>query len=140
MTENLILVCLIGTPLLYSLGGMFWKPLRRFGIPLLYLGVALVAQTININVSLMCLALCAALHLGYGDHSNWFMRIVYAIAITAPSLIVGFNFWAIILPIVFLGTYYLSNQPKWANVFNWRICEFLTGAFMGILYSQVLGG
>jgi hypothetical protein len=140
MTESLILTILIGTPLLYSIGGMVWKPARRFGIPFLFLVVALLAHLLTWQIGLMCLALCVALHLGYGDHSNWFMRIVYALAITAPSLIVRFNFWAIILPIVFLGTYYLSNRPKWQSIFNWRICEAIVGFFMGILYSQVLGG
>jgi len=140
MSESLILIVLILTPLLYSLGGIFFKPLRRFGIPLLYLVVAFLAGTLSLKIGLMCLALCVALHLGYGDNSNWFMRLVYALAITLPSLIVGFNFWAIVLPIVFLGTYYLSNKPKWQYVFSWRICEAIVGFFMGILYSQVIGG
>jgi len=140
VTECGILAILIGTPLLYSLGGMFWKPLRRFGIPLFLLVVAFVSHIYNMNLFLSCVALCIALHLGYGEHSNWFMRIVYALAISAPSLLVGFNFWAIVLPVVFLSTYILSNSPKWKDIFNWRVCEFLVGSFMGILYSQIIGG
>jgi hypothetical protein len=137
VTEGMILALLIGTPLLYSLGGMFWKPLRRFGIPLFYLGVALIYHLYSINILLMCLALCVALHLGYGDHSNWFMRVIYALAIALPSLIIRYNFWVVVLPIVFLGTYYLSNS-KWRDLFNWRVSEFLVSVVMGILYSQVL--
>lgn len=138
MTENLILTIIILTPLLYSLGGMVWKPLRRYGIPLLFLGASLVTGSISLKVIGAILLTCGALHLGYGSNSNWFMKIIYALAISLPALLIKFNFWMIILPIVFLGTFYLSNKPKWQYVFNWRICEALNGIVLGILYSQIL--
>jgi len=138
MTENLILITIIFTILLYSLGGMFWKPLRRYGIPLLYTIISTINGTYNLNVFLATLVLCGALHLGYGQNSNWFMKIIYALAISLPSLIIKFNFWMIILPIVFLGTFYLSNKPKWQYIFNWRICEALTSGVLGILWGQII--
>ena len=138
MTESLTLTLLILTPLLYSLGGMFFKPIRRYGIPLLFIIVSLLAGSFSIKVVLSILLLCGALHLGYGENSNWLKKVIYALAITAPSLVIKFNFWAIILPVVFLGTFYLSNKPKWQYIFNWRISEFLTSGVLGILYSQIL--
>ena len=138
MTEGLTLTLLIGTPLLYSLGGMFFKPLRRYGIPLLFMVVSFLAGSFSIKVVLSILLLCGALHLGYGENSNWLKKIIYAVALTAPSLIIRFNFWAVILPVVFLGTFYLSNKPKWQYIFNWRISEASCGFILGCLWSQTL--
>jgi hypothetical protein len=138
MTEPYILAIILGTIFLYSLGGMLWKPARRYGIPLFFLGVSLISGSFTIKILGGILALCVALHLGYGQNSNWLMKIACALAISLPVLIIRFNFWIIILPIVFLGTFYLSNRPKWQYIFNWRICEALVGAILGILWSQVL--
>lgn len=138
MTEQLTLILLIGTPLLGSLGGIFFKPIRRYGIPLLFLGASIITGSFSIKVVLSILLLSVALHFGYGSNSNWIKRIIYALAITLPSLIIAFNFWAIILPIVFLGTFYLSNKPKWQYIFNWRICEASVYFILGVLYSQIL--
>lgn len=138
MTETNILITIILTMILYSAGGMFWKPARRYGIPLLYTVISTINGSYNLNVFLATIILCIALHLGYGESSNWFMKVIYALAITLPSLIIKFNFWMIILPIVFLGTFYLSNKPKWQYVFNWRICEALVSGILGILWSQIL--
>ena len=139
MGENLILITILGTALLYSLGGMFLKPIRRYGIPLLFIIVSIITGGLNMPKVYAILLTCGALHLGYGSNSSWFMRIVYALAISLPTLIIGFNFWCVILPIVFLTTYYFSNKPKWQYIFNWRICEALTGIFLGILWSQIIG-
>ena len=138
MTETNILITIVLTILLYSVGGMFWKPLRRYGIPLLYTVISTMNGTYNLQVFLATLVLCGTLHLGYGSNSNWFMKVIYALAISLPALIIKFNFWMIILPIVFLGTFYLSNKPKWQYVFNWRICEALSSVFLGILWSQII--
>ena len=138
MTENNILIIIIGTIALYSLGGMFFKPIRRYGIPILYTIISVINGSYNLNVFLATLVLCGALHLGYGSNSNWFMRVLYALVISLPALIIRFNFWMIILPIVFLGTFYLSNKPKWQYIFNWRISEALSSVFLGILWSQII--
>ena len=138
MTETNILITIFGTGILYSIGGMLWKPARRYGIPLLYTIISTMNGTYNLNVFLATLILCGVLHLPYGQNSNWLMKILYALAISLPALIIKFNFWMIILPIIFLGTFYLSNKPKWQYVFNWRICEALTSAFLGILWSQII--
>ena len=138
MTEINILITIFGTGILYSLGGMIWKPLRRYGIPLLYTFISTINGTYNLNIFLATLVLCGVLHLGYGSNSNWFMKIIYALAISLPALIIKFNFWMLILPIVFLGTFYLSNKPKWQYIFNWRISEALTSIIMGVLWSQII--
>lgn len=138
MTETMQLLILCGTPILYSLGGMFWKPMRRFGIPLLFIACSIMAGVVSWQISLAILGTCIALHLGYGEGGNWIRRIIYAVCISIPTLLVKFSPWCFVLPIVFLGTFYLSNLPKWQYVFNWRICEFLVGAFLGILWVSIL--
>jgi len=142
MNENLILITIIFTCLFYSLGGLgtppFKKGWRRYGIPLLYTIISIINGSYNFNVFLATIILCIALHLGYGENSNWFMKVVYALAISLPVLIIKFNFWMIILPVIFLGTFYLSNKPKWQYIFNWRICEALSSGILGILWSQML--
>lgn len=134
----MILITIFSSGILYSLGGLIWKPFRRYGIPLLYTIISTINGTYDLKVFLATLALCGALHLGYGTSSNWLLRILYALAISLPALIIKFNFWMIVLPIVFLGTFYLSNKPKWQYIFNWRICEALVGIVMGILWSQII--
>lgn len=138
MTEPLILVLLIGIPLLYSLGGMIWKGFRRYGIPLLIAGVMIVSGNVAWKTVLAVVLTCGALHLGYGESSNWLKKILYAVAISIPTFLVAFNFWAFVLPVVFIGTFILSNTPKWQNIFNWRICEAMVGFALGIVWSQIL--
>jgi len=138
MSEHLILITVIFTILLYSIGGMFWKPARRYGIPLLYTVISTINGSYNLNVFLATIVLCGALHLPYGEKHNWFIKTLYALAISLPALIIKFNFWIAVLPIIFLLTFYLSNRPKWQYIFNWRICEAITSAFLGILWSQII--
>ena len=142
MTERLILIILISVPLLYSVGGMglppFGKAWRRYGVPLLLAVVALIAGSLTLKVGGAILLTCGALHLGYGESSGWIKRMVYAGTIALPTLLIAFNFWVIVVPVVFLGTWVLSNHPKWQFVFPWRVCEFLVGTTLGILWSQLL--
>ena len=138
MTETNILITIVGTIILYAIGGIFWKSARRYGIPILYTVISTINGSYDLKVFLATIALCGALHLGYGENSNWLMKILYALVISLPALIIKFNFWMIILPIVFLWTFYLSNKFKWQYIFNWRICEALTSGILGILWSQII--
>jgi hypothetical protein len=139
MNEYQILTLLIGIPLLYSLGGMgFHKIPRRFGIPLLLLGVALWAGNLTIQRIVAIATTCPLLCLGYGEHHSTFDRVIYAFGLSLPTLIIGFNWWIMAPPLTFLITWSLSNNKPTRKLFNWRVCEYLVGASVGILWSQVL--
>ncbi len=139
MDEYRILTLLIGIPLLYSLGGMGFKKLpRRLGIPLLLLIVAFWAGVVTLRSLLAIIITAPVLCLGYGETHSTTDRFIYAFGLSLPTLIIGFNFWITIPPVAFLVTWWLSNNKKTAKLFNWRICEFLVGASIGILWSQIL--
>jgi len=139
MNEYRILILLIGIPLLYSLGGMGFKKLpRRLGIPLLLLGVMFWQGSFSFRATGAILITAPILCLGYGESHSTIDRLIYALGLSLPTLIIGFNPWVIAPPVMFLATWSLSQSKPTRKLFNWRICEFLVGAFCGILWSQML--
>lgn len=138
MVEPLILFTLTIIPLLYSIGGLIWKPIRRYCVPMALACISLYNNSFGIREAISVALLCLGLHLGYGENKSWFKRVIYSLSISLPSIIIKFTPWCLVIPIVFLGTFYLSNNPKTAKLFNWRISEYLTGLSIAITYSQIL--
>jgi len=100
--------------------------------------VSLWTGSLSLKVALGIGATLPIHCLGYGENHNWLERLIYAFGLSLPTLIISFNWWIIFPPVIFISTWILSNNKKTAGLFNWRICEFLVGASVGILWSQIL--
>ena len=135
--ELIYLAMLTLSGFLFALGGTGgWtfasKAWRRFGIP-----VALGALLISIGYSdwrtLGYLAgLTGALHLGYGDTKPWAYKFAVGASYAIPCLFLGWTWWLIGMPVVFLGLFALSNWKATEKDMVWKVAEFLIGSFIAV--------
>lgn len=98
MTEPLIMALLVAGPACWMIGGGVsgWnvklKWVRRFLLPVLYAGTALIAG-VPILQSIGLLAAAVVVNsLGYGDRAIWPVKVIVFLAIPAPAMIL--NLWA----------------------------------------------
>ena len=138
MTELQVLTLLVNIPLLYSLGGMYHKGLRRYCIPLLLLGMTFWTGTITWQKVIAISLFSGILHLGYGDSHSNMKRFCYALGLSLPTLVIAFNWWFFAPLLAFLITWFLSNNKLTAKYFPWRVCEFIVGSSCAVLWSQIL--
>jgi len=134
-----VLILIIGTPILYRLGGMGWHKIpRRYGIPLLFLGVAFWIDIFSLRILIAILGTMGMLTTGYGETHTWLSRICYALGLSVGSYIIGLTWWALLPPIIFLTTWILSNNPKTERIFTWDRCELVVGLALGYLWFKLL--
>ena len=127
MTELLMIAGMTLSVLLFSLGGTGFKWMRRFLMPSL-MGIILILMGVNIYLSITsCVALMIVMCLGYGDSTPWWLKCIVALSYAIPSLIIGFSWWAFILPPAFLAMFFLSNWTPTQTSFTWKIVEGATG-------------
>lgn len=142
MTEILGLIIIIGSALLFRMGGMgllpFRKGWRRFILPI-FLGIIGIIAT-NHKVELVFAVICSviAFSLPYGQKTPYWLKCIVATTFTLPTLFLGFTIWVIIVPILFITLFILSNNKITANEFGHAIVEILTGVGIGITWARVL--
>ena len=136
--------------LLYALGGTTIgyrsdgskmkgiKSFRRYGVALVLAGFCLFASWWQ---ALLVGALTVgSFSLGYGVKHTWLKRILVGFAMGLISLPLGLSWWSLSPPLVFIGTYFLSNWKPMSDTFTWKLCEGLTGLSVGISVSYLLAG
>jgi hypothetical protein len=130
MNEVLMLVVILVSIALFSIGGMGWKGVRRFVLPIV-LGITASFYVEWWQCVGYAVTLSALLCLGYGERASWLYRLAIFIGYGAVSLWFGFSWWVLVTPIACAGMFILSNNPLTAQSFVWRIVE----AGMGFLIS-----
>ena len=117
--------------ILFAIGGMINKAIRRFLLPLILAsgGVILGISVIRclISLPLMIGALC----LGYGEnHPLWRKALtILALGLCLLPMATGPNgLVTLIVPLVFGTGYWLSNKFPW---FTWKLVELSCGFAMG---------
>lgn len=120
--------------MLWSAGGTWWKPLRRWGYPLLLVGVLAALGTIWWRWLLTAISTSAAAHLGYGEASSWRKRWLVGLALACSSwpLAVGspimswytLSLSTALILLTFTGGLWLSQTfSRWTH----KITELCTG-------------
>lgn len=123
---------------MFAIGGTGFKPVRRFLLPIVLAGLVLWSGVIWWKCAIMAAGLMIAFCLPYGERTPYWAKALVANADVLPTLILGFSWWQIITPNLFLLMFWLSNWKPTANIFSWKFVEFLTGSFIGITVASLL--
>ena len=124
---------------LWALGGTYWKPYRRFILPVVFLIFSFIY---NSKIKLWrrissCLLAMVAFSLGYGNGHSWLYRFGIGTTYSLSSISYGIGAFQIITPILFFATFYLSNN-FFQSVFVWKICEAIVGFSVGLMYAELI--
>lgn len=114
------------------IGGQKW--LRRALLPLLLASVAYCSHEHVLAIVGYALSMMVALSLGYGSKCGHIKRVCIFAGMFLPSLLLGFNWWAFISPIVVTILFYLSNNELASKSVPHKLWEFMTGALIGITF------
>lgn len=136
--EFLMIVAMTVGGLLFSLGGLSKKWLRRFLLPFILGVICLIAGKELWRCLALWVGLTGAFHLGYGGSKPYWYKTIVGIAFVFPTLALGFTIWQIITPVAFIGMFKLSNWKPMSGEFAWKICEFLSGALIGITVARLI--
>lgn len=119
-----------GGAFLFAIGGTFWKPARRYLLPVLLGVVAYLSHVSIVNVILSMFLSAVAFSLPYGNNTSPIFRIITALAMGFCLLVIKMSPLVLIVPAVFLIGMALSNKFNW---FTWKWTELLTGAVWGVV-------
>ena len=124
--------------ILGAIGGIGPKYVRRFILPFVLGLVAVLAGFSVLKCILMALGFIIAFSLPYGERRPYWFKFIVGCTFVAPTLILGFSWWQIITPIIFIIMFKLSNTKLTANVFFWKAIEFLTFGLVGITVASLI--
>lgn len=136
--ETLQLVVMAVSAILFSIGGMGLKWVRRWVLPIFLGLVTYQIPTIRQNVPYFALSLIIALYLGYGEKIPTLVKFGVFCAIFGSTLWLGFTWWQPISVILTFLLFRISNTKWGQNIVFHRVWEFLTGAFLGITVASLL--
>jgi hypothetical protein len=138
VTEWQMIALMATSGVLFAVGGTGYKWARRFLLPAvfgafnLYQGVSWW-QCLGFTVGLS-----AVLHPGYGDRANYWKRALLFTGYGVVYFWLGFTWWIVIIPPLFLGIFTLSNWKGTAEAFFWKGCEFLWGVILALAFIDSL--
>ena len=136
--ELLIILAMTISPLLYMLGGWKWKWLRRFVLPIVLGTILLISGKIWWKVLLFTIGQAIVFTLPYGERTSRWVKALVGCSYSIPSLIFGITIWQVILPVVFITMFILSNTKKLAHEFYWKACEGTVGFLIGIIIGRFI--
>lgn len=132
--------------LLWPLGGFRWKGFRRIFLPICMSGLLYWYGLSYWQCLLSGGLLSVAAYLGYGVDTPWWKpfqkingklrssKLLTACSYILPALVIGYTWWFLITPALFLITFYLSNTKVFGKDFSWKICE----AIMGLMVTATI--
>jgi len=136
--ETLQLIVISLSAILFSIGGLCWKPARRFILPIILSGIALYCGLIWWKAVGLLICLAISLSMPYGDKTSYPLKALTFIAMFASTLWLGFSWWIVISPVIVFVMFVLSNWKVTQNIVFWRVWEFMTGAYLGITVSDLI--
>lgn len=131
--ELIIIAVVLLSSLLFALGGTFWKPLRRFVMPLILTSGGAILGIRWWKCLIALPLLIGANCLGYGEQTPIFMRIL-TISAFGVALLPMTNkknwLFVLIVPITFGVNYWVSLNYAW---WSWKFVELATGGAFGLV-------
>lgn len=140
MNKELFMVFVPGISwILFALGGTQisdktpgWKGWRRFILPAVYLGVAILAKCFWWQAAVITGIAIVIYSLPYGTKISWSIKTVVGLGYGIISLPIGISWWNLFTAVGFIMLFALSNTKLTAKIFIWKICEGFFGLLVGI--------
>lgn len=137
--EWLQIACMGLGGVLFAAGGTGFKWMRRFLLPVLLAGIALISGVPAWSCLGLAFGLIVVLCLPYGSGTPYWLKLLVFMAYPLPSLFIGFTWWQPICAIVCFGCFCLSNWKPTAETFFWKCVEFILGLMIGLTVAAQLG-
>lgn len=134
MNELMMIISMTGSLLLFLIGGTWWKPARRYGIPVLFITIGILSGVMWWKALAMALTICVALSAGYGENSPYWKKALVFSGYGISFLWIGWSAWIIITPFLCLLMFWLSNNKKTSTTFAWKIVEGIMGLLLAITF------
>lgn len=138
--EIIMIVCMGSGVILFALGGTGFKWARRFLLPAILAGMALLNGFALWACVGYAVTQSVTLCLPYGSRTPYALKAVVFISYALPSFFFGFTIWQIFLATGCFGLFVFSNWDKSASSFPWKIAEagmgFLLGTTIAALIAQ----
>jgi hypothetical protein len=131
----MILMGVLGVGL-FAAGGTGYKWMRRYLMPALFFPCLMLLGVTWWVAAIACGILMGVLTLGYGESTPWWLKALVGISYAIPSLVIGWSWWAVIVPVVFIVLFMLSNWSKTADSFTWKVVEMQYGLVIAISLIQ----
>jgi len=138
MQEYLMILIFVLSSGLWALGGTKGKFWRRYVLPVALGTIALIGGISFSKIIIFIPLLTLFASLGYGDGKSYWYRTLIGCLYSLSTLPLGLTIWQLVLPVVFISTFALSNYSKTKNEFPWKICELLTGGFLGLIVAVLI--
>ena len=122
----------------FAVGGTGIKYVRRFILPALLALIALLSGFAWQACLGYAVAQSVTLCLPYGSKTPYWLKFLVFMSYALPSLLLGFTYWQIILPLVCFGAFALSNWKVTAETFAWKIVEFVIGTILGTTIASLI--
>ena len=137
--ELIMIICITSSVLLGMLGGYKWKWLRRFVLPVILGGLAVIGGFPLLNAGAMTICLICSLCLPYGEKVNYWIKTLVFMAIFGSTLWLGFTPYQIIGPILAVILFKISNTKWGQNIIFWKAWEAITFLLLGLCISSLIG-
>ena len=99
---------------------------------------AVVAGVIWWKAFIMACLMIGAFSLGYGSSLPYWRKALTFISYSLTTLILGFTAWQIVMPVLCLLVFWLSNWKPTARMFTWRVAEWIYGSVLGITVAVLI--
>ena len=138
MSEPVMIVLMTLGPLLWCIGGTFWKPARRFIWPIIA-GITLVGLTTWWVWLGVVLTMIASACLPYGDRTPWWLKVLVFASLGAHVIWLDWLFglgWAVGTAVILSAYMALSHRfPRVTHKVFEGLAGFLqaTGLILGVL-------
>ena len=137
MNEYLMIVIMAYCGIMFAVGGTCWKPARRYGIPLFLAIIAYYSHVSWWQCLGMAISLIVALSSGYGSGSAYIKKALVFLSYGLSFLWLGWSLWVVLMPVMCLSIFALSNWKYTTSDFFWKGCEFMYGVLIGITFISM---
>jgi len=124
--------------ILGAIGGMGPKYVRRFILPLILGVLAMLAGFPVLKYLLMASGFVIAFCLPYGERTPYWRKFIVGCAFVVPTLILGFSWWQVITPIIFIIMFKISNTKWGQSTIFWKAWEFIVFSCVGITVASLI--